>query len=81
MQYWKHKKSGKVERIEATILFEHPEKLEELKKIMNELMEKMIGLHTKNQLRNLQKKNKFNNHKSRSRLCHSLERERNGKPT
>ena len=32
MQYWKHKKSGKVERIETTILFEHPEKLEELKK-------------------------------------------------
>ena len=32
MQYWKNKISGKVERIEATILFEHPEKLEELKK-------------------------------------------------
>ncbi|WP_273072388.1 hypothetical protein [Marinobacter sp.] len=32
MQYWKHKKSGKVERIESTVVFEHPEKLEELKK-------------------------------------------------
>ncbi len=32
MQYWKEKKSGKVERIEDTIIFEHPEKLEELKK-------------------------------------------------
>ena len=31
MQYWKHKKSGKVERIESTVVFEHPEKLEELK--------------------------------------------------
>tara|TARA_R100001086_G_scaffold11254_1_gene5891 strand:- start:227 stop:400 length:174 start_codon:yes stop_codon:yes gene_type:complete len=32
MQYWKNKKSGKVERIESTVLFAHPEKLEELKK-------------------------------------------------
>ena len=32
MQYWKHKKSGKVERIESTFVYEHPEKLEELKK-------------------------------------------------
>ena len=32
MQHWKHKKSGKVERIEATVVFQHPEKLEELKK-------------------------------------------------
>lgn len=32
MQYWKHKKSGKVERIETTVVFHHPEKLEELKK-------------------------------------------------
>ena len=32
MQYWKHKKSGKDERIESTVVFEHPEKLEELKK-------------------------------------------------
>ncbi len=32
MQYWKHKKSGKVERIESTVVFHHPEKLEELKK-------------------------------------------------
>ena len=32
MQYWKNKKTGKVQRIETTILFHHPEKLEELKK-------------------------------------------------
>ena len=32
MQYWKNKKSGKVERVESTVIFEHPEKLEELKK-------------------------------------------------
>ena len=32
MQYWKHKKLGKLERIESTVVFEHPEKLEELKK-------------------------------------------------
>ena len=32
MQYWKSKKSGKVERVESTVIFEHPEKLEELKK-------------------------------------------------
>ena len=31
MQYWKHKKLGKLERIESTVVFEHPEKLEELK--------------------------------------------------
>ncbi len=31
MQYWKHKKSGKLERIESTVLFEHTEKLEELR--------------------------------------------------
>ena len=32
MQYWKEKKSGKVERVEDTVIFKHPEKLEELKK-------------------------------------------------
>jgi hypothetical protein len=32
MQYWKHKTSGKVERIEDIVLEKHPEKLIELQK-------------------------------------------------